>query len=318
MIIFSTFIILTICNISYAAETELRIITPKTYVKQNNSKERKAIIDFIVGQFSQWQSKTLMQSKLDKIWNNLDARRNFNVGRFQIINQELYADSFNIHRPIFVQTAQYLQRLIKKYKIKDVDFIVYLRDEIHAKRGLEKTLIGVPAFMMSKDLRNQHEKDKLLFPDMFMLDLAWANLTTDIEKANESYSWRSKINKIYWRGAATDGVYNLENYDKLPRLSVVMLSRSYPDLIDAKMVGYWQCQEHTKKLQPLMEVFDILFGHDQHRVKETDHLRYKYLASIDGATCAWKRVPWIMLSNSVLLKQETNKIQAEFKLEVQH
>ena len=142
-----------------------------------------------------------------------------------------------------------------------------------------------------------------------MLDLGWTNLITEIEKAKKSYSWRSKINKIYWRGTATDGVYNLENYANLPRLSVVMFSRSYPDLIDAKIVGYWQFQEHTEKIQPLMEVFDILFGHDQHRVKETDHLRYKYLASIDGATCAWKRVPWIMLSNSVLLKQETNKIE---------
>ena len=49
-----TFLILTICNISCAAATELRIITPETYLKQNNSNERKAIIDFIVGQFIHW------------------------------------------------------------------------------------------------------------------------------------------------------------------------------------------------------------------------------------------------------------------------
>lgn len=147
-----TFLILTICNISCAAATELRIITPETYLKQNNSNERKAIIDFIVGQFIHWQSKPLRQPDLDKIWNNLDVRRSFKVGRFQIINQELYADSSNLHRPTFVQTAQYLERLIRKYKVQDVDFIIYLRDELPAKHALEKALIGVPSFMMSKDL----------------------------------------------------------------------------------------------------------------------------------------------------------------------
>ena len=41
----------------------------------------------------------------------------------------------------------------------------------------------------------------------------------------------------------------------------------------------------------------------------SDHLYYKYLVSIDGWTAAWARVPWIMLSNSVLFKQGSNKIE---------
>ena len=89
---------------------------------------------------------------MDKIWNNLDVRRSFKVSRFQIINQELYADSSNLYRPTFVQTAQYLERLIKKYKVQDVDFIIYQRDELHAKHGLEKGLIGVPSFMIVQKL----------------------------------------------------------------------------------------------------------------------------------------------------------------------
>ena len=35
------------------------------------------------------------------------------------------------------------------------------------------------------------------------------------------------------------------------------------------------------------------------------HLKYKYLISLDGNTAAWQRVPWIMLSGSVLLLVET-------------
>ena len=38
-------------------------------------------------------------------------------------------------------------------------------------------------------------------------------------------------------------------------------------------------------------------------------MKYKYLPSADGWTAAWDRVPWILLSNSVLLKQESNKVE---------
>jgi hypothetical protein len=44
-------------------------------------------------------------------------------------------------------------------------------------------------------------------------------------------------------------------------------------------------------------------------VKITEHIKYKYLISIDGWTAAWMRVPWIMASNSVLLKQDSNRVE---------
>ena len=39
------------------------------------------------------------------------------------------------------------------------------------------------------------------------------------------------------------------------------------------------------------------------------HLKYKYLLSIDGNAAAWLRIPWIMHSNSLLIKQESTKVQ---------
>lgn len=35
------------------------------------------------------------------------------------------------------------------------------------------------------------------------------------------------------------------------------------------------------------------------------HLKFKYLISVDGHTAAWLRLPMILNSNSVLLKQES-------------
>ena len=42
------------------------------------------------------------------------------------------------------------------------------------------------------------------------------------------------------------------------------------------------------------------------RVEISDHLKFKYQISIDGITAAWQRVPWILLSGSVLLFVESN------------
>lgn len=44
-------------------------------------------------------------------------------------------------------------------------------------------------------------------------------------------------------------------------------------------------------------------------VSVQDHMKYKYLISVDGWTCAWFRPQLIMSSNSVLLKQESSKVE---------
>lgn len=38
-------------------------------------------------------------------------------------------------------------------------------------------------------------------------------------------------------------------------------------------------------------------------------MKYKYLISIDGWTCAWVRPCWILASNCLLLKQESPKVE---------
>jgi hypothetical protein len=65
------------------------------------------------------------------------------------------------------------------------------------------------------------------------------------------------------------------------------MSDRYPALIDAKFV-------------------------DQKRptfVSPEDHLRYKYLISIDGARCAWERFIWHLHSNSLVFKNESAQKQ---------
>ena len=96
--------------------------------------------------------------------------------------------------------------------------------------------------------------------------------------------------------------------DKLPRLTLFFLSKFFPDLIDANFT-YFMDSSFYKKGKDLKEILTLLDPQKKNKIKEIDHLKYKYLIAIDGNTCPWVRVAWIMHSNSVLVKQKTSKIQ---------
>ena len=299
------FIFLTV-NLAHGQE--LKTITPEQFIAENPSPERQAIVHFIVHQFDDKREAGVTQAQLDKLWNNLEARSQLNMTRFQIINQRLYADSFGFFHLYFHTLLQYFEKLLKTHKIKDVDFIVYARDEIPSLNKLENEILNIPAFMMSKDQNSLYEKNKLLLPDAFVMQNQWPILIAKIKQASIINPWDSKFNKIFWRGAATDGAYNTKNFAHLPRLNLVLLAKLYPDLIDAKFTSYPQIS-NDQDGQNAEAILNILLGENLQRVDETDHLKYKYLISVDGNTCTWRRVPWIMLSSSVLIKQETAKME---------
>ena len=285
------------------ADPKLKEISPESFIDENPSTERKDIVNFITGQVA--DKSFVSQSQIDEDWGKND--KNSCMARLQIVDQKLYLDLLGIENGDHLQSTffgrtptliNYLQNALKNYKIKDVDFLIHLCDG--AKVGLNHS----PSFLMSKIPQKEFEKDLLLLPDLYMIDSGWNDIIQNISPAREQYKWHDKENKIFWRGATTGGSYNLQNIDKLPRLSLVMLSSIYPKLIDAKFSQYPQItlDEGGEKLRT---VLNILQSNNVESVREADHLKYKYLISMDGNTAAWKRVPWIMYSNSVLVKQET-------------
>lgn len=306
-------ILIILSNISYAAQ--LKTILPEEYYKQNPSKERRAILDFIINQFN---NKKISQKDIDRLWSNEKFRTSQHLLRFQIVNQQLYTYSSDVKGLFFLELTEYFKKLLQTYKINDVDFLVYGRDEIALDKNIPALeIFDIPSFMMSKNLNSPYEKNMLLFPDAFMLRKAWKIAYQEIEKANSFYTWDKKINKIFWRGSTTGWVrdkpydiksYNLENFSKLDRIKLVILSKLYPDLIDAAFAFYPQFSRNQSG-QDLKRILKLLFPQENLSMDKAEHLKYKYLISLDGNTCAWERVPWIMLSNSVLIKQETDNIE---------
>ncbi len=207
-------LLLILLSLNFAYADELKIITAEEFVSANPSPERQKIIDFIVHQFD---GKVISQAELDKASNNIEAREMLRMARFQIVNQQLYVDSASIHYHNFINYLHYFQKLITKYKINDVDFVIYVRDEIPPNE-ISKEIISVPSFMMSKNLDHLDEQDKFLLPDAHIIaKTVWKDLATEIEEAKLIYPWHSKINKAFWLGATTGGEaiyeYNIKNFD---------------------------------------------------------------------------------------------------------
>ena len=298
-----------------ATAQELKNITWQEFIDQNPSTERKQIVSFLVHQFDHKKKTGVTQKQLDKLWANKALKEKYMMARFQIIDQKLYADSYYIGHYYFTILLQYFQKLIEAYKINDVDFIIYLREEIPMDEPSGKETLGTPAFIMFQDLNSTYEIDKLLFPDAFFMkenkNASWINLTKTIQEANLSNPWDKKINKIFWRGTTSGDFhhYIIENFDKLPRLTLSVLSKLYPNLIDSTFSNYHPQIMNESNRSSLLRFCKILFGENPKGVKEIDHLKYKYLASLDGNAATGTRVTWIMLSNSVLVKQESQKIQ---------
>jgi hypothetical protein len=302
------FTILLISNLLYGHE--LKTVIAEEFIAQDPSPERTAMVDFLIHQFDEKRAIGITQEQLNQVWYHPQAGADFHLARFQIINQKLYANSAGIYHPYFINLIKYFQKLVTIYKINDVDFIIYARDEIPPSVKDLKTL-SIPAFMMFRNPDSPYEKDKFLLPDSNMLKDNWQSLIKKIELANQNYTWEKKLTTFFWRGASTGGeaqyLYNVTNFAKFPRLKLVMLSKLYPDLIDAKF--FKPIFSKDKDGDNLQTILKLLNAEDKESTQEIDHLKYKYLLSIDGNSCTGTRVPWIMLSNSVLVKQDSNKIQ---------
>jgi hypothetical protein len=146
----------------------------------------------------------------------------------------------------------------------------------------------------------------------------------------EYEDWEDKEDKAFWVGQCTgsrivtkefkkefiqkdwdylvEKIKNNETVGHLyPRVELFMQRFRHPELLDIKFnFNKFQCHG-------LFDVFNDLgispMDYATFPVAYDSHLKYKYLISIDGNGAAWLRVPWIMHSNSMLIKQESTKVQ---------
>ncbi len=188
-----------------------------------------------------------------------------------------------------------VQYLIESYGLPDVDFLYYQHDGIGSK-----LLGGGPIFTPSK---NKGVSQGLYFLDWYthMPNTQWQKMAKTIN-SDCNLIWECKIPKLVWRGAPTDGMYNLENWKNYRRGKICNLGIMFPDLIDAGFshVHAWNVQRKGEYKQfiktcPVKGWLTI-----------PEQVAFKYQIIIDGAFNTYPGEQWRLLSNSLVFKHKGN------------
>lgn len=143
------------------------------------------------------------------------------------------------------------------------------------------------------------------------------------------YEWEDKEEMAAWFGQCTGSTvvtvefkdeFVQEHWDMLtarahageplgdlyPRLELILQGARNPDLLKAEFnfnkFRCWGLFDLFDEMKPKITPYTFPVPYDS-------HMKYKYLLSLDGNGAAWLRLPWILYSNSLLLKQDSENVQ---------
>lgn len=220
--------------------------------------------------------------------------RDFSLVRFTIKEGHIsFAhDEKNLYSRHFRELLGCIKKLSEHVSLPDVDFIVSLEDGFGGNPGLG------PCFVFAK---KADVASLILIPDIKAM-VGYGRLRSQIPLANDKFPWDKKVGRSFWRGSTTGGYSTLSTWEHLARAKLVLLSLNHPDKIDARFTGVVQCD---REVPLLMKAKGML----SKSVAKADHVKYKYLVDVDGNSCSYERYFWLLLSNSLVLKQVTPNIQ---------
>ena len=193
-----------------------------------------------------------------------------------------------------------LETILSYYTIPDLDFLYYMQDVLR-EEDFKEIRRSAPIFVSGK---NRFCDRVVLFVDWYYQihdeKEGWNGQIASINAHQELFPWEKKKNKLFWRGANTDGYYTEQNWMEHPRGRIVYLSeQSNEQLIDAAFhqICIWR-SDKTYRKNAITKPF----------VSVIDHLPYKYQLVVDGTTCTYPGTQWRLLSGCATFKQASNDI----------
>jgi hypothetical protein len=184
-----------------------------------------------------------------------------------------------------------------KKPVPDGYYLLSLDDGVHSP-----TEYPMLAFATDKELLHQ----VVLIPDYEAL-AGYNDLFEKITKGREANPWSNKKAQIFWRGSATGLAFQKESFAETPRYRFLQFAKD-KSFIDAKFTD-WPITYSAQHKKLILDNFGI---HPYTGVVTA--LKYKYLFDIDGHSCSYSRMAWILASNSILMKHSSNKTQWYYEL----
>jgi hypothetical protein len=187
------------------------------------------------------------------------------------------------------------------------DFFVLVSDNLYVSQRNKAEFVefskAVPFLRSDQCDEDETTANVILIPDFFIQDDEYSRELIAIENASNAVAFEQRLNVIKWRGSLHGPDYpNLENCRDFPRYELLMTSLKHPAILDARLITYNNVSGNTSADTLRRQLQDI-FGNPAEELPAEAFVRYKYLVSVDGVASAWKRVPTILASRSVLLLQ---------------
>lgn len=178
-------------------------------------------------------------------------------------------------------------------RIPDGEYFIDIVDGIHI--DYEWPLLG-----FAGDRRKVAEKKIILIPDYEALS-GYNELFRIVDAGIALHPWEKKSSKIFWRGKATGFYFPVDPHSTFPRKIFLDRSRQF-EFVDAGFTGLATISSDVSQ-------FAIPKDYFSKYLSQQDSLGFKYLMDVDGTSCSFSRMAWILYSNSVLFKHKSVKIQ---------
>lgn len=233
------------------------------------------------------QNISISLANIERTWEQV--KKNPLYVKFKIIHSELFSQAHPSVRchPRYLIVERALKQVLKPFFC---EFILYLGDALnvnpHPAPIFAFSTIGI-------------QKNVILIPDCEALNPFERNyIKKNILNSERSLKWTSKKKQIFWRGSSTgpqltDEQLSTEQWTSSPRFFLVVLSKKCPQILNASFTKIVQNPHENIK-----ELFSI-----SPSLPPKKHLFFRYLIDVDGNSCCYSRTYWILLSNSLMLKQ---------------
>ncbi len=272
--------------------------------KIKNIKKYQKNRKFLKKKMSHLKSKKDVYDLISKIAKEESVYFNPNQSNFELNMEQVYfkiRDNIIIHiekkndGKTFLNRYEILLFFIKsvlkdkKYRIHG-DFIFFLGDMSDNNNNNE--------IVFSKNKNTQ----KSLMPDGYAM-----NFYQKIPKKKDEKSFFKKNKRGYFIGTSTGNIDPLMN----DRLIYANYSHNNPSLFKCELNHI--CQIPLEKIQqtyPLYSKFIL----NKNKTIEEQREKYSYIIDIDGNTCSWDRMVWIMKSNCICLKKRSDNMNWYYPL----
>uniref|UniRef100_A0A8B9J850 Protein O-glucosyltransferase 3 n=1 Tax=Astyanax mexicanus TaxID=7994 RepID=A0A8B9J850_ASTMX len=202
---------------------------------------------------------------------------------YSIINNQVYRKSLGRYTDFKMFSDEMFLSLTRKVKLPDVEFYINVGDWPLETRKVDAVHGPVPIISWC----GSTETRDIILPTY---DITHSTLETMRGVTNDLLSiqgntgpvWVNKTSQAFFRGRDS----------REERLNLVSMSKKHPDLLDAGITAFFFFREREKKLgkAPLIGFFDFF--------------KYKFQVNVDGTVAAY-RFPYLMLGNSLVLKQDS-------------